>query len=214
MSKRLATILGGVVLALGLFAGGIQGCGGGGGTKALCDDFCNKGVSCIPDASAAMTDPILAQCKQTCTTNTGTQCTNSSAIIAAAKACLDVTCDQLEACSETIPECQGGGGGSGGGSGSGGASGTGGTNGSGGTNGTGGSGGTGAWSCAEDLTSGCGCTRSSGGTQTTCAGTWSCCSLSGSGASETCICSNLATDPCNSFVSGGNGTKVSTCPPP
>jgi hypothetical protein len=123
----------------------------GGGSKedpvALCKQGCTKYVSLCGDELPEGFTPAQAKalCEGLCTSSTGTggtQCTNSSAIISAAKACQSkTTCAEYTSCNEALPPCEGGGTGTGGASGTGGRSGTG-TGGSSGT-GTGGSSGTG-----------------------------------------------------------------------
>jgi hypothetical protein len=111
-------------------------CGGSSSTNdpvALCKQGCAKGVSlCYADAGD--TGPTYkAVCESACATAAAEakMCSNSSAITAAYKVCLNkTTCDDLMACSQALPDCIAGGGGSSGG-GTGGSSGTGGTSGTG-----------------------------------------------------------------------------------
>src|SRR6185369_3809312 len=99
-------------LVVGMAA--VVGCGSSSSStdlKALCLKSCDKIDMCFPGA-----DPT---CRTDCNdpTRTQTNCTNASAIASAANSCLSMPCDQLIACSQNIPDCQTGSGGSGGGNG-------------------------------------------------------------------------------------------------
>lgn len=132
MSNKLTALVGGMLLVVAFLAGTTQGCGGGDGGNNyadICNRGCDKFAMCYPEAAAFVT-----QCKSGCTSmgQGTTTCTNQTAIVNAAKACLDVPCAQLEACQDGIPDCVTGAGGSTGGGGSTGAAGTTGQGGTGG----------------------------------------------------------------------------------
>lgn len=129
MSKKLTTVLGGMFLVIGLLAGTVQGCGDGDDRVALCNQGCDKAGMCIAEATPA----VVAQCKSACNMPSqggGQRCTNEAAIISAVKACLAMSCETYANCIETVPPCQGGGGGTSGGAGSTGQGGSGGGGGS------------------------------------------------------------------------------------
>ena len=133
MSKKLTTILGGMLLMVAFLAGTTQGCGSSSDSDNvvdLCNRGCDKYGTCFPEATA-----FVPQCKSSCTSMTsgGQTCTNQTAIVNAFKACIDGTCSALEACLGGIPECQGG-------TGAAGSSGGGGSTGSAGSTGSGGAG--------------------------------------------------------------------------
>jgi hypothetical protein len=199
MSNKLKTLLVGVFASLALAAGTMQGCGGGSGSGdnvALCQQACDKALSCIPDAGAEA-QQAATECKQRCaTTVPTTHCSNEAEIVSAARACLQLACDAYLNCS--VPACQS-------------TSGTGGSGGNGGTSGGGGSG----WTCEEDTqTMSCGCVNGPGGSLTSCPATYNCCLTLSAQGSDTCICSNAeTTSACTMAIAALGGTKVNRCPP-
>jgi hypothetical protein len=122
----------GLALLAAVVSGGAlstQGCGsssstvGAGDYTALCTQGCQKAVTCFAGDAAGLGDQISAQCMQQCMTQSGMMsgaaCTNSATIINGLKACLAMSCDGYLGCVESLPTCQGGGGGLGGSSGGG-----------------------------------------------------------------------------------------------
>src|SRR5262245_4753632 len=149
MSTKLKALLVGVFASLALVAGTMQGCGGSGDNVALCQQACDKALSCIPDAGAAG-QQAATECKQRCaTTVPTTHCSNEAEIASAARACLQLACDAYLNCS--VPACQS-------------TSGTGGSGGNGGTSGGGGTGGSSGWTCLESA-DGCACAPGASGGQ-------------------------------------------------
>jgi collagen type VII alpha len=265
MIKRFTAVTGGSLLALALVVAGAQGCGsdnkagtgqtgtggtggshttGGAGTtgstiQQLCDQACTKVGTCYADAGIPV-DDIVATCKSSCTANAeptnGTTCTNASAIIAAEQACLNKSCDQLQACFDAVPACEGGStgtggsttgaaghGGSTGAAGHGGSTGAAGAGGSTGAAGTGaagnpgtGGGSAGAWTCVEASGS-CSCamtTAGGAGTIPACTGSYDCCYTVGSGASISCGCVGSVTSvQCATVATAAGATVVAHCPP-
>lgn len=144
-------------------------CGGGSSKEdpvAVCKQGCSKYIDLCPDDLGGLT-PAQAKafCETACssTMGGGKECKNASAIVAAGKMCLSkTTCDDLNACTDSIPECDTGGGTTG----TGGSSGTG-TGGSSGT-GTGGSSGTGTGGSSGTGTGGSGATGSCATLQACC----------------------------------------------
>jgi hypothetical protein len=113
MSNKVTALVGGMLLVVAFFAGTTQGCGDSGND---CTRACDKYIMCFPDAAA-----FAQQCKAACMSNStgGGTCTNQTAITTAAKACLNASCADLEACLDGVPDCQGtGAGGTTGGAGS------------------------------------------------------------------------------------------------
>jgi hypothetical protein len=134
MSTKTFTVVGGLLMALGFFAGSLQGCGSSAAdNKALCKKACDKTLMCNPELA-----PFLTDCEAQCATRMGTSsmpCKNESTIIAKFNECSAKPCDAYQACVMAIPACEGGSTGTGGTT-----TGTGGKGGSGGsTTGTGGS---------------------------------------------------------------------------
>jgi hypothetical protein len=214
MSKKVTALIGGLVASLALVVVATQGCGSSGGSgdyKALCMQGCDKVVSCTPDADATTVSQLRTACNANC--NADTNCSNQSARVSAAKACLAMSdCAAFEACGATIPACQTttGTGGSGTGAGGSGGSGTGGSGTGGSGTGTGGTSG-GAWTCTDDGTS-CTCNQAGGGTLTTCPTSYNCCVMYAAGGYNACSCTTLAAAQCTTIVTTLGGTKVSRCP--
>lgn len=161
MSTKRITVAGGTLLALGFFAGSLEGCGSSASdNKALCKRFCDKTSMCIPEFA-----PFLATCEQQCAMQTGTSgqpCKNQSTIIAKLNECLAKPCADkaYENCIDTLPDCDGAGSGTGGNTGSSGSGGSGGSaTGSGGSAGAG-SGGTAGSGSDASAAAGCeACTK-------------------------------------------------------
>jgi hypothetical protein len=208
MSRQFAAAVGGAALALMAIAGaagGVQGCGssggagrdggsggsaGGGDLRALCNQSCDKVGTCFADAGVPV-DPVIAQCKNQCQTQSqGQACSNASEVTAAVRACLDKPCgEEFDTCLGALPPCEGAGGGTGGGSGSG-------------------------WTCTEvaATTTGCLCmagTASSG----SCTASYTCCFRVVSQGTCTCT-SSISAAECPAVAPSVGGTVVSTCPPP
>lgn len=217
MANRSVLALTGVLGAAAVAVMAAQGCGGGGGSskspQALCTEGCDKFIMCYSAELGAMAELFKSTCRSTCTsqmpTSGGQPCTNQSAVIAAYESCLSKTCDQFEACLETIPECQGGsaGGGTGGASG-------GGTGGSGTPSGSGGSsGGSSNWSCTEQAGTGCQCVVSQAASGS--CSSYECCFLTELGTTRSCLCATAVTAAqCSIAAQAAGGTVVSSCPPP
>jgi hypothetical protein len=129
--SKLTIVIVGVFGSLAIAAGTMQGCGGsssGNSNVALCEQVCDKGFMCTPDAGAQGQQALTA-CKQSCATQVpNTNCSNASAITSAINNCLGMDCAGYFACVPNIPPCQS-------------TTGTGGSTGAGGTTGTGGGGG-------------------------------------------------------------------------
>src|SRR5438105_2687074 len=141
MSNQLISVLGGVLIAIGAAAIGLQACSskssgnGPAGTTALCNQACDKAGACFGDAGAS----IAAQCKASCNDPAKQNCTNQAAITTKANECLAIAdCDPYLQCIQSIPDCQGGSTATG--TGAAGSSGTTTTTGAGGATGSGGSG--------------------------------------------------------------------------
>jgi hypothetical protein len=79
----------------------------------LCNQTCTKTGMCFADAGAS--SEVVTQCKQQCTNMTGSNgqsCTNQAQIISAVRSCVAMSnCDAFLSCLESVPDCQGGGGG-------------------------------------------------------------------------------------------------------
>jgi hypothetical protein len=143
MSNRMMSSVTKSIIAVGLFAGALSGCGSSGSGSsgniaASCMKGCMTAVACEADAGVSET---VSACVQSCESNakssSGATCTNEAQIDQAGEACAaETNCAQLEACILALPKCQTGGGtaGASGAGNTGGASSTGGT--SGGTGGT------------------------------------------------------------------------------
>jgi hypothetical protein len=132
--------------------------GGASQISSLCDQGCAKAAACSADSGVPIT---TASCKSSClasATNDGGTCSNQSAIVAAAQACLAMSdCTAYITCvATTIPPCNGGstGGGQGGSTGGGQGGSAGGQGGS-----------TGSATCAICDKAGACCTALGGGTQ-------------------------------------------------
>jgi hypothetical protein len=114
MSNKVTALVGSMLLVVAFLAGTTQGCGSSSGSDSpidLCNRGCDKYVMCNPEDQA-----FLAQCKSLCSSSapgSGQTCTNQTAIVNAAKACLNASCADFDGCQESIPECQGGTGGGG-----------------------------------------------------------------------------------------------------
>lgn len=221
MANRFVSALTGVLGAAAVAVVAAQGCGGGGGSskspQALCTEGCDKFIMCYAAELGPMAELFKSTCRSACTSQMpssgGQPCTNQSAVIAGYESCLSKSCDQFDACLETIPECQGGSAGGGTGGSSGGGTGTGGSAGPSGTGGASG-GGTDQWVCSEQAGTGCSC----GVAQTasgSCSGSYDCCFTTGTGSTRTCVCASGATAAqCSTAAQFAGGTVVSSCPPP
>ena len=95
-----------LALVLGLLAGAAAGCGGGGAnSQKLCEEACDRALSCARGGDGPAPEG-LAECKQRCLGDSAAECSNDSARISAAQACLTMTCDELLACATSIPACE------------------------------------------------------------------------------------------------------------
>jgi hypothetical protein len=201
MSRKLTSLIVGLVASLAFVASAMQGCGGSSSSsnQDVCDQACDRALACTPDAGA-IGQQANTVCKNSCASLP--QCSNEAAIKSKIQSCLAMQdCAAVLACRLTVPECVS-------------TTGTGGTTGAGGTTGSGGTGGSGSgWTCAE-ASGACSCAPTAGGALASCAGTYNCCVSIVSGATQVCSCSNVtATADCTAIVSGLNGTKVGSCPP-
>lgn len=161
MSTRTVSMMAGCLFAVGVVAGVIGGCSSSGSSDyvGICEQLCNKEISCLGDASAGL-GLSASVCMSECMSQANTaNCPNASQVAAGAQACLGKSdCTQFMACVDAAPQCTSGGA-TGGTSGTG----TGGTTGSaghaggtGGTTGGAGSGGTADCSvCTTFVSSGC-----------------------------------------------------------
>jgi len=217
MSKKVTALIGGLVASLALVVVTTQGCGsssGGGDYKALCMQGCDKVISCTPDADATTVSQIRTACEANC--NADTNCSNQSARVSAAKACLAMSdCAAFESCGATIPACQSttGTGGSTGAGGSGtGGSGTGGSGTGGSGTGTGGTSG-GGWTCEDQPGQGCTCLQDPSGSLTSCPSSYTCCFTSTISGVFNCSCTTpMAPATCAQVVSALGGTMTAHCP--
>ncbi|HVU52996.1 MAG TPA: hypothetical protein VHL80_20075 [Polyangia bacterium] len=117
MPNKLMTLVGIFVLGLGALAATTQGCGGGSSAPSAADiaSVCNQ--ACTTEVGCSMGLLTMDACVSTCTsgakTAAGTTCSNTDAIVAAAKQCAAMTnCAALGACFSTLPKCATGSGGS------------------------------------------------------------------------------------------------------
>jgi hypothetical protein len=212
------------VMALALMAAGIgagalatQGCSSSSSTGsdagrdtatsgdylALCNQSCEKAVTCLAGDAGAAGAQAAAQCMQQCTTQSGTMsaatCTNSAAIISAVRACLAMSCDGYIGCIQSVPPCDGGGGGLGGSSGGGLGGSTGG--------GTGGSSGNASCSACGKANSCCVALFTAVGQDTTSCSTYSTSSCNAQpAAAQTQLIA-----ACNSVVMSGANAGIAAC---
>ncbi|HET6283413.1 MAG TPA: hypothetical protein VFH73_20820 [Polyangia bacterium] len=194
---KTLTVMGGLLVALGFFAGAVQGCGSSAAdNKALCKKGCDKTLMCHPELAA-----FLMNCEATCSMKMGTTaqpCKNESAIIAKYNECLGKACgDAFDSCLMTIPACEGGGTTGTGGS----TTGTGGKGGSGGSTGTGGSS-TGTGGSGSDASASAGCEA--------CTKADACCNAFGAafdGGGGQC----MLVDDCNAATGNDRASIVSGC---
>jgi hypothetical protein len=213
MSSRMISSVVGCLIAAGLALGAIQGCGssGSGSTETL-QQACVKEVMCQADASTATATTLCSGAASTGKGGqSGTTCTNASAIESATSNCLKISdCTQFETCVAGIPKCNGGTGGTSG-TGTGGATGaTGGTSGAtgaAGAHGTGGATATGGTSGATGGTSGA--AGGSGAADcSVCTKAASCCTAIGE---PTTLCNMISTSTCNAATGATQTTLIQTC---
>src|SRR3954453_6998313 len=148
MSRKLTSLIVGLIASLVFVASAVQGCGGSSSSsnQDLCIQACDKALACTPDAGS-----IGQQANTVCKNNCGSlpHCSNEAAIKSALQSCLAMQdCAAALACRSTVPDCVST-------TGTGGTTGAGGTTGSGGNTGAGGSGN--SWTCAE-MSGACSCT--------------------------------------------------------
>ena len=123
MSRKLSVVLVGVFASVAVAAGFMQGCGGGSSSSsnvAVCQKVCDKALECVPDAGS-IGQQAHSDCLARCSAAGSTTCSNESAIVSAANACLAMSCDAFLTCQ--VPACER-------------TTGTGGSTGTGGTSGT------------------------------------------------------------------------------
>jgi hypothetical protein len=115
MRNKLLTLVGMFMVGLGALAATTQGCGGSSGPSAadinaVCTQGCKTEVMCI--AGLTM-DSCVSRCTSGVKTGSGASCSNSDAIVSAAKTCAAMTdCTALETCFLGLPKCMTGSGGS------------------------------------------------------------------------------------------------------
>lgn len=206
MSKKLTGLIAGLVASLAFVVGTMQGCGGSSGGsdfKSLCNQGCDKAASCQGDADATTIAQFKMQCQASCNAQP-TNCTNESARVSAAKACLAMSdCTAAGECALGIPPCQNGTGGT---TGSGGGGGAGGTTGTGGTSG-------GAWTCMDQPGQGCTCIQDPSGNLTSCPSSYTCCFTATIQGIPTCNCTTPPTGvTCAQIAGAATGAVVGHCP--
>jgi hypothetical protein len=200
------SVLGRSLLALGFVIAAAQSCGGGSSSDpvALCNQLCNKGVSCELDGGA---EPAasMTQCMTSCMA--AAHCSNQSQLVSAANACLaKPACADFVACTAVLPDCQSTTGSGGAGAAMGGTNGGGaGTNGSGGSTGSGGMGAASCASCDKAATCCAAIAALAGGSAADCT------------AYSTSMCSTAGQDmaaeasACSQILAGGAAANVAAC---
>jgi hypothetical protein len=107
-AQRLLVRLGGLWLVAATITS--QGCGSSGNTSdvtALCNQGCAKSAQCFGGDAGGI--DVSATCKANCMSQSAATCTNQSAIITAANACLAMSdCNAFLTCVISVPKCQGG----------------------------------------------------------------------------------------------------------
>jgi hypothetical protein len=96
-----------LAFGVGIVLGNCGGDSAGDDAKALCMQGCNKTKECLGPIAGSL--DCTTSCNQQGGSNGGTQCSNSSEIVAKSKSCLAMSmCEAFIACAQTIPPCAGG----------------------------------------------------------------------------------------------------------
>lgn len=147
ISTKTISLMAGSLFVVGLAAGTNVGCGSSSDNVSLCNQTCEKEISCLGDAAATF-GLTKASCMSECMkANNSSTCTNASTIASDFQACLKMSdCTDFDNCIQAVPECTGAANGGSSGTHTGGSSGTGsgaaGGHATGGTTGAAGNGGT------------------------------------------------------------------------
>jgi hypothetical protein len=203
VSKTVA-VLGRSIIALGFVLCALQSCGSSSSsdTTAVCNQFCNREVSCTEADGGPSSAAAMAQCTSSCAAQ---KCTNDSELVSAANTCLaKSSCTAFVACAATEPQCQMSTSGSGG---TGAA--TGGTNGGGaGTTGSGGTTGTGSCADCDKAAACCAAIATMAGLSSSAAGcdaySTSMCNTSGQDQS-------LEAQACTALLQAGAAENIAAC---
>lgn len=190
ISSKTISLVAGSLFLVGLAAGMNAGCGSSSDNVSVCNQVCDKEVTCLGDAGAQFgitKSECMTQCAQA---NNTTSCPNASTIAADLQACLKQSdCTAFQACIEAAPDCTSSG-----------------TGGSAGTH-TGGASGTGAGNAGGHATGGTTGAAGSGGAAdcSVCDKASACCTAAGGGAA----CASYSAATCNS--SGAAASYASAC---